>query len=424
MIDFILRPLRRNFGKDKMFYRAIDDMFGFIPNNIELYKLALIHKSASVTLDNGQHINNERLEFLGDAVIESVSSDYLFIEFPDKNEGFLTQLRSKMVSRQALNGVARRIGLDDHVITNSTNNSIQKHIYGDAFEAMMGAIYLDQGYDFVNRLLINKIFARYMKLETLLESETDFKSRLIEWSQKNHHTIQFITSYDKSSSSAHPYFYSKVMIDNIEVGYGVGESKKEAEQRAAHSVSLGFSDSDYTKLMDKLDNIDANQRPSEPRRNDKPKAAKQKEEPKEPKPKSEPKVKAEPKAKSEPKKREEAKSKAKAEKAAEAEANQPPVEQNLGEQKPAEQVQAEEQNSTEEKPKRRSRRSAKPKEAAPTTAEKATDETPTDTTTQDNATGEEKPKSRSRSRRRSSQEKPEQNTPEQGKPEQDTPEQE
>ena len=100
MIDFLLRPFRRNFGKDKAFYAAIDDMFGFIPNNIELYKLALIHKSASVVLENGQHINNERLEFLGDAVLESVSSDYLFIEFPDKNEGFLTQLRSKMVSQQ------------------------------------------------------------------------------------------------------------------------------------------------------------------------------------------------------------------------------------------------------------------------------------------------------------------------------------
>ena len=106
MIDFILRPIRRRFGKDRKFYAAIDDMFGFIPHNIELYKLALIHKSASVTLDDGRQINNERLEFLGDAVIESVTSDYLFIEFPDQNEGFLTQLRSKMVSRQSLNEVA------------------------------------------------------------------------------------------------------------------------------------------------------------------------------------------------------------------------------------------------------------------------------------------------------------------------------
>ena len=239
-----------------MFYRAIDDMFGFVPHNIELYKLALIHKSASITLDNGQHINNERLEFLGDAVIETVTSDYLFIEFPDKNEGFLTQMRSKMVSRQSLNSVAKRLGLDQHVITNSTNNSSQKHIYGDAFEAMIGAIYLDQGYDFANRLLINKIFANYLKLDTLIEAETDFKSRLIEWCQKNHHTILFTTSYDKNYSSSHPFFYSKVLIDNIEVGYGAGESKKEAEQRAAYSVSQGFNDADCNKLMDHLDNIE------------------------------------------------------------------------------------------------------------------------------------------------------------------------
>ena len=256
MIDFLLRPFRRNFGPDKRFYAAIDDMFGFIPNNIELYKLALIHKSASVVIESGQHINNERLEFLGDAVIESVTSDYLFIEFPEKNEGFLTQLRSKMVSRQALNGVAKRIGLDDYVITSTSGGSSQKHIYGDAFEAMMGAIYLDQGYDFVNRLLINKIFVKYLKIDTLLESETDFKSRLIEWGQKNHHAIQFVTTHDKSYSSSHPYFYAKVLIDGIEAGYGAGESKKEAEQRAAYSVSQGFSDEDCTKLLDKLDNLD------------------------------------------------------------------------------------------------------------------------------------------------------------------------
>ena len=257
MIDFLLRPLRRNFGKDKAFYAAIDDMFGFIPHNIELYKLALIHKSASVVLEDGSHINNERLEFLGDAVLECVSSDYLFIEFPDKNEGFLTQLRSKMVSRQTLNEVAKRIGLDAYVITHSSNNLSQKHIYGDAFEAMMGAIYLDQGYDFVNRLLINRIFVDYIKVGTLLESETDFKSRLIEWCQKNHHTIHFATSHDKTYSTTHPFFYSKVLIDNMEVGYGAGDSKKEAEQRAAHSVSMGFSEADCAKLLDKLDNLDA-----------------------------------------------------------------------------------------------------------------------------------------------------------------------
>lgn len=266
MIDFILRPIRRRFGKDRKFFAAIDDMFGFIPHNIELYKLALIHKSASVTLDDGRQINNERLEFLGDAVIESVTSDYLFIEFPDQNEGFLTQLRSKMVSRQSLNEVAKRLKLDTHVITHSSASFSQKHIYGDAFEAMMGAIYLDQGYDFVNRLLINRIFGEYLRTGALLEEETDFKSRLIEWCQKNHHTIRFITSHDRSYSSSHPVFICKVLIDDIEAGYGSGDSKKEAEQHAAFSVSQGFREEDCAKLFDRLDAIERGLTPSRPQR--------------------------------------------------------------------------------------------------------------------------------------------------------------
>ena len=206
MIDFLLRPYRRNFGENRLYYRIIDDMFGFIPHNIELYKLALIHKSASLILEDGRAINNERLEFLGDAVIEAVTSDYLFIEFPDRDEGFMTQLRSRIVSRQSLNELAVHLGLDRQVISNSGAGIVQKHIYGDAFEAMMGAIYLDQGYDFVNRLLINGIYYRYLNLDELIESETDFKSRLIEWSQKNHHRILFRTDHDQGYSSAHPVF--------------------------------------------------------------------------------------------------------------------------------------------------------------------------------------------------------------------------
>lgn len=259
MFDFILRPFRRHFGSDKHFYAAIDDMFGFIPHNIELYKLALIHKSASVELEDGSHINNERLEFLGDAVIESVTSDYLFIEFPDSDEGFMTQLRSKMVSRQSLNRIASAIGLDKHVISHAAGNATQKHIYGDAFEAMMGAIYLDQGYDFVNRLLINNIYARYISLDEMLQSETDFKSRLIEWCQKNHYTIEFRTSHEASGHSSHPTFQSTVYIDGIAAGYGTGDSKKQAEQRAAYSVAQDstatISDESSARILDKYDSI-------------------------------------------------------------------------------------------------------------------------------------------------------------------------
>jgi len=234
----------------------IDDMFGFLPHNIELYKLALIHKSASVVVE-GQSINNERLEFLGDAVIESVTSDYVFIEYPDYDEGMLTQLRSKIVSRQSLNAIAKRIGLDKCVICGTTVNATQKHIFGDAFEAMMGAIYLDQGYDFVNRLLINDIYARSLSLESLAESETDFKSRLIEWGQKHHHTVLFRTSGKNGAGGGAHNFRSVVMIDGLEVGHGAGESKKEAEQRAAESVSHEMSDEMCARMLDRLDRIDA-----------------------------------------------------------------------------------------------------------------------------------------------------------------------
>ena len=255
MWNFVRRAVRRNYGQDKEYYRIIDDMFGFIPNNIELYKLALIHKSASLVLDDGRQINNERLEFLGDAVIETVTSDYLYIEFPEGDEGFLTQLRSKIVSRQSLNALARALGLDALVISHSSGNIAQKNIFGDAFESMMGAVYLDQGYDFVNRLLINRIYYRHLALDELTESETDYKSRLIEWCQKNHHAILFQTGHDRNAAPRCTRFCAKVLIDGIEVGHGVGDSKKEAEQRASFSVSQVMDDEACALLLDRVDKL-------------------------------------------------------------------------------------------------------------------------------------------------------------------------
>ena len=254
MFDFILRPIRRNFGRNKLYYRIIDDMFGFIPNNIELYKLALIHKSASVEM-GGRSINNERLEFLGDAVIENITSDYLFIEYPDYDEGKLTKLRSKLVSRQSLNAIACKLGLDKHIICCHSINATQKHIFGDAFEAMMGAIYLDQGYNFANRLLINNIYSKNLSVEEVDETETDFKSRLIEWGQKNHHTVVFRTKGTPTGSGGTRSFRCTVLIDNLEVGHGIGSSKKEAEQKAAQSATYEPSDEEVARMLDRLDRM-------------------------------------------------------------------------------------------------------------------------------------------------------------------------
>ena len=388
-------------------------MFGFIAHNIELYKLALIHKSASVVLEDGTHINNERLEYLGDAVIESVTSEYLFIEFPDKNEGFMTQLRSKMVSRQTLNDVAKRIGLDDYVITHSSNNLSQKHIYGDAFEAMIGAIYLDQGYDFVNRLLINHIFVKYIKVDNLLVEETDFKSRLIEWCQKNHHSIQFHTANDKTYSSSHPFFYSKVLIDGIEVGYGAGDSKKEAEQRASYSVSQGFSEADYTKIMDKLDTLDGATKPRE-RREREPKVVKsanEVKEVKEIKEVKEPKVRTKSKTEAKTEQKTEPKPELKPEPKPE-----PKVEQKA-EQKSESEAEIKVEAKAEKKPRRRrpskgvaeksQKESSTQKEQEVSVVEKPQEEsaTPAETVVE-SVPAEDTPKAKPKSRRRATPKKP------------------
>lgn len=236
MFNYISFLINVTFGKDKYYYRGMNRIFGLYPNNIELYKLALIHKSASIVLDNGISINNERLEYLGDAIIESVVSDMLYVDYPYENEGFLTQLRSKIVSRRTLNSLAEQIGLDEYVVTQNNTVNSRKHLYGDAFEAMMGAIYLDKGYNYVNRLLINKILHNNLDIEEMNETEVDYKSRLIEWCQKNKKSFTIQSKHGDEYTHTEPQFIAVVNIYGKDYGYGIGSSKKEAEQRAAQNT--------------------------------------------------------------------------------------------------------------------------------------------------------------------------------------------
>ena len=214
-LDPIMRVWHRNFGKDKAYYRAFRKMFGVTPDNIELYKLALVHRSASIRLEDGSMVNNERLEFLGDAVLETVVSDYLFIEYPDYTEGSLTQLRSKIVSRASVNAIALDLELDKFVISHSGGSFVQKHIYGNALEALLGALYLDKGYNRVNRILNNDILRRRIDVDDISHTETDFKSRLIEWCQKSKRQIHFATETAPGSVPSHPVFSSRGMIDGV-----------------------------------------------------------------------------------------------------------------------------------------------------------------------------------------------------------------
>ncbi len=205
-------------------------ILGYFPQNMELYRLAFTHRSAAIKGENGVLLNNERLEFLGDAILDAIVADYLFRKFPDKNEGFLTQLRSRIVNTQNLTTLARKLTLDQLIINQTTVRSTQQKFYGDAFEALVGAIYLDRGYKNTSKIIVRKIIKRYINLNDLILNDTNFKSQLIEWGQKFKRQVDFYTELESPDSKI---FISIVTIGDSTYGTGTGSSKKEAEQNAA-----------------------------------------------------------------------------------------------------------------------------------------------------------------------------------------------
>ena len=228
---------RRPSGADRPYYDLLKRIFGIVPDNVELYKLALVHRSASVAIDVGRVVNNERLEFLGDAVIETVVSELLFSEYPEANEGFLSRMRSRMVSRETLNRVALDMGIAAVIVAHpSSLVASRNNIYGDAFEALVGALYLDQGYETANRVLIERVFPEYVDLEALEQTEKDFKSRVIEWGQKHHRAVEFHSRECTDALELTPHFECELTISGTRYGYGEARSKKEAEQLAAREA--------------------------------------------------------------------------------------------------------------------------------------------------------------------------------------------
>jgi ribonuclease-3 len=229
---FLIFQFKRYLSTDKGFYDGLHRITGLYPGNEELYKLAFIHKSASLRLHDGMVINNERLEFLGDAILDAVVAEYLYIKFPDKHEGFLTQTRSKIVNGDYLGQLAIQLGLDRFIISHAHNYYSNKNILGDAFEALIGAIYLDHGYKAVKKFVFKQLLKKHIDLEQLLLTETNYKSRLIEWAQKDRKEITFQTDL-KPTDGATPEFVSFVCLDDKIIAQGKGLSKKEAEQNAA-----------------------------------------------------------------------------------------------------------------------------------------------------------------------------------------------
>ena len=232
-------------SKDKDFYSFLKKQLNISPDNVKLYELAFLHRSASLTMPDGSVVNNERLEFLGDAIIDAVIADFLFRKFPNKREGFLTQMRSRIVNRSHLDGVAGKMGLEEFVKTYAPNNEpMKKRICGDIFEALMGAMYLDKGYPKTLQYISDHVLKKYINLEQLSQTETDFKSRLFEWGQKYRLQVEFDTIEEKrATAESSAKFSVQVTISGVPIAKGTGKSKKEAEQMASQKALTFISTS-------------------------------------------------------------------------------------------------------------------------------------------------------------------------------------
>lgn len=220
----------------KEFYLFLKDLIGFYPGKLSFYDIAFTHRSASRLDTQGNVVNNERLEYLGDAVLGAVIADFLYNRFPQEDEGFLTKMRSKLVNRAILTNLTYDMGLNIYIDSNATNAIDKSHIYGDALEALIGAIYLDKGYNSARFFIIKRIIPKYIDLYQLEQIDTNFKSKLIEWSQKNKRLVKFETLEEYVNGNKQPKFVSIVEIDSVEAGRGTGSSKKEAQQNAARDT--------------------------------------------------------------------------------------------------------------------------------------------------------------------------------------------
>ncbi len=250
MIHNLLDRMKLPFRKNKEFLSVLYDILGFYPHNVEIYRIAFSHKSLSYHADsNGgkdrrdrrrekrprsentsKPLNNERLEYLGDAVLETVVSDILFRHFENKREGFLTSTRSKIVQRESLNRLAEQMGLEALIQAAQGTRMSHTNIGGNAFEALMGAIYLDRGFKYCHWFITHRVVGAYIDLDTVAQKEVNFKSKLLEWCQKNRINTDF---RDSGGADGERGFRSTIVLEGITVGKGSGRSKKESQQVAS-----------------------------------------------------------------------------------------------------------------------------------------------------------------------------------------------
>lgn len=235
MLNIFIDKIRLLFLKERKSYLCFYKLLGFYPKNIKIYQQALLHKSSSIKAGKSI-LNNERLEFLGDAILDAIVADIVYQRFKGKSEGFLTNTRSKIVQRETLNRLAVQIGLDKLIKYTTRQASHNSYMCGNAFEALIGAIYLDKGYEVCKTFVEKRIINRYINLEKVSRKEVNFKSKLIEWGQKNKFIITFDLTEQSLDEEQNPIFTTQVIVEQIPGGKGKGYSKKESQQEAAHET--------------------------------------------------------------------------------------------------------------------------------------------------------------------------------------------
>lgn len=233
MLNNLIDRIKLPFRKEKELYSSLYDILGFYPRNIEYYKLALMHKSIMHRGANGKPVNNERLEFLGDAILDAVVGDIVYRRFPGKREGFLTNTRSKLVQRETLNRLAREMGVCRLILSSGSASSHNNYMGGNAFEALVGAIYLDRGYAGCMQFMERRILNRMINIEKVAYKEVNFKSKLIEWSQKNRIRLDFVVKEQGKDKNGSPFFFFCAVLEGIEGSTAKGYSKKESQQLAS-----------------------------------------------------------------------------------------------------------------------------------------------------------------------------------------------
>jgi ribonuclease-3 len=222
----------KSFSKDKRLVLFLKNLLGYYPKNLNYYKQALRHKSASNIILKGVKDNNERLEFLGDAILSTVIANYLYSKFPLKDEGFLTKMRSRIVSRDNINRLSKKLGLHEFVETVKHNNTISKSYEGDALEAIIGAVFMDFGYKKTEHFIVNRLVNIHLNMDEIEHTEIDFKSRVIEYSHKEKKSFEFVIDQEGGKGQS-DYYKISLFIGIEKVSEGVGKSKKGAEQQAS-----------------------------------------------------------------------------------------------------------------------------------------------------------------------------------------------